>query len=147
MDVTLVRIVWLVIALLTGVGFIAYIVAWIAMPYGDLVIMPANQRFTTAQLVGALAAMVLPVYAFVRWVIVFDSTRPYQEVIAVYLAGFPPGLRSTNGETIGSIVGCLVAALLAMVARRSLEGIPASVATALFALALLLGAWNLFTMM
>ena len=31
-DVTLVRIVWLVTALTAGVGFIAYIVAWIAMP-------------------------------------------------------------------------------------------------------------------
>ena len=35
MDVTLVRIVWLVTALTAGVGFIAYLVAWIAMPYGD----------------------------------------------------------------------------------------------------------------
>ena len=32
MDVTLVRIAWLLIALTAGVGFIAYIVAWIAMP-------------------------------------------------------------------------------------------------------------------
>jgi phage shock protein C len=31
-DVTLVRLVWLLIALTAGVGFIAYIVAWIAMP-------------------------------------------------------------------------------------------------------------------
>src|SRR5262245_7234358 len=31
-DVTLVRIVWLVFALTAGVGFIAYVVAWIAMP-------------------------------------------------------------------------------------------------------------------
>jgi len=35
MDVTLVRIVWLVTALTAGVGFIAYIVAWIAMSYDD----------------------------------------------------------------------------------------------------------------
>jgi phage shock protein C len=35
MDVTLVRIVWLVTALTAGVGFIAYIVGWIAMPYDD----------------------------------------------------------------------------------------------------------------
>ncbi len=32
LDVTLMRILWLVAALFTGVGFIAYIVAWIAMP-------------------------------------------------------------------------------------------------------------------
>ncbi len=31
-DVTLVRIVWLVVALLAGVGFIVYLAAWIAMP-------------------------------------------------------------------------------------------------------------------
>lgn len=32
MDVILVRIVWLVITLTAGVGLIAYVVAWIAMP-------------------------------------------------------------------------------------------------------------------
>jgi phage shock protein C len=31
-DVTLVRILWLVLAIVTGVPFIAYLVAWIAMP-------------------------------------------------------------------------------------------------------------------
>ncbi len=34
-DVTLVRIVWLLIALTAGVGVIAYIVAWFAMPRED----------------------------------------------------------------------------------------------------------------
>lgn len=44
-DVTLVRILWLLLAIFTGVGFIAYIVAWIAMPaeYGPLT-APAAQR-------------------------------------------------------------------------------------------------------
>ena len=32
LDVTLVRIAWLVIALVYGTGLIAYIIAWIAMP-------------------------------------------------------------------------------------------------------------------
>lgn len=31
-DVTLVRVLWLAIALGTGVGFIAYLVAWLLMP-------------------------------------------------------------------------------------------------------------------
>ena len=31
-DVTLMRVIWLVVAFCTGVGFIAYLVAWIAMP-------------------------------------------------------------------------------------------------------------------
>jgi phage shock protein C len=31
-DVTLMRIIWLVVAIFTGVGFIAYLIAWIAMP-------------------------------------------------------------------------------------------------------------------
>ena len=36
MDVTLVRIVWLVTALTAGVGFIVYIGCWIVMPYDDV---------------------------------------------------------------------------------------------------------------
>ncbi len=31
-DVTLVRVVWLISAVVWGMGFVAYIVAWIAMP-------------------------------------------------------------------------------------------------------------------
>jgi len=31
-DPSLVRIIWLVLAIFTGVGFIAYLVAWIVMP-------------------------------------------------------------------------------------------------------------------
>ena len=31
-DVTLIRVIWLILAFGTGVGFIGYIVAWIAMP-------------------------------------------------------------------------------------------------------------------
>ena len=37
MDATLVRVVWVVTALTAGVGFIAYVVCWIAMPYDDVV--------------------------------------------------------------------------------------------------------------
>jgi phage shock protein C len=32
LDPTIVRIIWLLIALSTGVGFIAYLIAWIVMP-------------------------------------------------------------------------------------------------------------------
>lgn len=31
-DVTLMRVLWLIVALSTGIGFIGYIIAWIAMP-------------------------------------------------------------------------------------------------------------------
>jgi phage shock protein C len=31
-DVTLMRILWIILALFTGIGFIAYLVAWICMP-------------------------------------------------------------------------------------------------------------------
>ena len=40
MDVTLMRILWLCLAIFTGVGFIAYLVAWIVMPK-DYSQMPA----------------------------------------------------------------------------------------------------------
>ena len=32
MDVTVVRVVWLITAIMTGIGFIPYIIAWIVMP-------------------------------------------------------------------------------------------------------------------
>ena len=31
-DVVLVRVIWLAVALCTGIGFIAYLIAWIIMP-------------------------------------------------------------------------------------------------------------------
>ncbi len=42
MDVTLMRIVWLVTAIFTGIGFVAYLVAWIAMPAEATLQMPAG---------------------------------------------------------------------------------------------------------
>ena len=55
-DVTLVRLVWLVIAFTAGVGFIAYIVAWIAMPledapvYSGTEVHPPDQPNTLAKI-------------------------------------------------------------------------------------------------
>ncbi len=43
-DVSLMRIVWLVVSLITGVGFIAYLVAWIAMPAEETLTIPPYQR-------------------------------------------------------------------------------------------------------
>lgn len=39
-DVSLVRVVWLITALMTGFGFIPYIIAWIVMPEEPL-LLPA----------------------------------------------------------------------------------------------------------
>ena len=44
-DVTLMRVIWLILAFGTGLGFIGYVVAWIAMPkdYGlQVPVMPEN---------------------------------------------------------------------------------------------------------
>jgi phage shock protein C len=35
-DATIVRLVWLLLAIFTGVGFIAYLIAWIVMPQEEL---------------------------------------------------------------------------------------------------------------
>ena len=49
-DVTLVRIVWLVLTLGAGVGMIAYIVAWIVMPWDDEVASgPNGNRYPVTQ--------------------------------------------------------------------------------------------------
>jgi len=37
-DVTVVRLVWLVTAVMTGIGFIPYIIAWIIMPEEPLLL-------------------------------------------------------------------------------------------------------------
>ena len=47
-DVTLVRVLWLAVALTTGVGFLAYIAAWLIMPSDHgfdarAVVIPAPQ--------------------------------------------------------------------------------------------------------
>ena len=42
-DVTLMRVLWLVVAIVTGIGFVAYLVAWIAMPAeGELKMPPVT---------------------------------------------------------------------------------------------------------
>jgi phage shock protein C len=50
LDVTLVRVVWLVTAFMTGFGFIPYVVAWILMPEEPLLVSApvAVQRVTTS---------------------------------------------------------------------------------------------------
>jgi phage shock protein C len=48
LDVSLVRVVWLFAAILTGVGLITYPIAWIVMPEEPLMLAaPEGQRVTT----------------------------------------------------------------------------------------------------
>ena len=47
LDVTLVRLAWLIVSLMTGVGLLAYPVAWIVMPEEPLKLAaPAGQHVT-----------------------------------------------------------------------------------------------------
>lgn len=39
-DVALVRLLWLLLAIFTGVGFVAYVVAWIVMPNQESCCLP-----------------------------------------------------------------------------------------------------------
>ena len=48
LDVTVVRLVWLIVAICTGVGLLAYPVAWIVMPEEPLSLpAPAAHRVTS----------------------------------------------------------------------------------------------------
>ena len=38
-DVTVVRVVWLITAVMTGIGFIPYIIAWIVLPEEPLLLL------------------------------------------------------------------------------------------------------------
>ena len=42
MDVTLLRVLWLVFAICTGVGFIAYLIAWMALPSDECFYPPVR---------------------------------------------------------------------------------------------------------
>ena len=50
-DVTLVRVVWLIVAFMTGIGFLSYPIAWIIMPEEPLMLpappIGANQATTS----------------------------------------------------------------------------------------------------
>jgi phage shock protein C len=44
LDVVAVRLVWLIVAVMTGVGFLAYLIAWIVIPEGPIIhAIPAAQ--------------------------------------------------------------------------------------------------------
>jgi phage shock protein C len=44
LDVTVIRLVWFVVAIMTGIGLLAYPIAWIVMPEEPLMLpMPAGQ--------------------------------------------------------------------------------------------------------
>jgi phage shock protein C len=44
-DVIVIRLVWLVVAIMTGVGFLGYVVAWIVIPEEPLILAaPAGQH-------------------------------------------------------------------------------------------------------
>ena len=49
-DVTLMRVIWLILAFGTGVGFVAYVVAWIVLPkdYGPALTVNAPGAVTTS---------------------------------------------------------------------------------------------------
>lgn len=49
-DVTLIRLVWLITALMTGFGFIPYFIAWIMMPEEPLLLAaPMSSKAATNQ--------------------------------------------------------------------------------------------------
>jgi phage shock protein C len=50
LDVTLVRVLWLIVAFMTGIGLLAYPIAWIVMPEEPLRLSaPAAQQVTNPQ--------------------------------------------------------------------------------------------------
>ena len=47
-DVIVIRMVWLVVAVMTGVGFLGYVIAWIIIPEEPLMLpVPAGQHVPT----------------------------------------------------------------------------------------------------
>lgn len=43
-DVTVVRVVWLIATVMTGIGLLAYPIAWMVMPEEPALVLPAGQQ-------------------------------------------------------------------------------------------------------
>jgi len=51
LDVTVVRLVWLITSFMTGIGLLAYPIAWIVIPEEPLMLpMPSGQQATNPQM-------------------------------------------------------------------------------------------------
>ncbi len=110
--------------------------------------MEVRDRASRIMLLAAVAAFAFPVYAFAHWIMVFDKALPPVELQRLFFAGFPYSWRSAQLIALLSLAGCVVAILLARLARRRFPPGPwALSATILLVMASALGAWNLFTMM
>jgi hypothetical protein len=86
-------------------------------------------------------------YAAVRWAAVWDARQPREAILATFMSGFPSWVQSPQAVAWASIEACAVAGGAALLARRSLDGKLRGAASVVLGLAVLLGAWNLFTLM
>jgi hypothetical protein len=107
--------------------------------------MTGSRALVSRVLLGsALAVFAFPVYAFAHWVMVFDKSKPREEVAQQFFAGFPYTWRSGMTIVMIAVAGCAAAIVLARLARPGLTGWWAKTATLLTVAAAVLGAWNLF---
>jgi hypothetical protein len=107
----------------------------------------SREQLSRVLLACAVAAFAFPIYAFAHWVMVFDKSKPREEVVQQFFAGFPYTWRSGATIVLISVAGCVAAIILARLARPALTGWWAKAATILILTAAVLGGWNLFTMM
>ena len=95
----------------------------------------------------ALASFAFPLYAFLRWLNVFDKAAEFGENVTRFLDGFPGPIRDAFTITVISSACCAVAAAAGVVAFRRATGPPRGAIGLLVGLAALMGLWNLFTLM
>lgn len=95
----------------------------------------------------AVSAFTFPLYAFLRWLAVYDTAAAFDQNVNRFLAGFPALIRSTSTITWSSAAACGVAALAGIIALRRSAGRVRGVIGVLVGLATLMGLWNLFTLM
>jgi hypothetical protein len=94
----------------------------------------------------AVAALAIPVYAFVRWMIIVTRTPSASEAVARFDQGVPLLLQGTRLEWLSAGL-CLVAALAANEARGRLTGRARMAMIGVVTFAAVLGIWNVFTLM
>jgi hypothetical protein len=109
--------------------------------------MPGERpRWPYALLGLAVVLFAFPLYMFIHWIAVSKSAPTFPEPVVRFKAALPEVLQPGGRLELTSAGACLAAAIVAGLALRALSSLVRRLLTVFVGLALLLGAWYLWTM-
>jgi hypothetical protein len=110
--------------------------------------MPADRPKWPYALLGlAVVVFAFPLYMFIHWIVVSKTAPTFPEAVVRFKAALPEALQPAGRLEWTSAGACLVAAIVAGFALRALSSFVRGVFKVFIGVALLLGAWYLWTLM